>query len=276
MAANHGNLFTCGHSATMADSAQARGAARGEQVATSRMAGDRTAFHKVSSRRIAFAHWRHHATQTACRLGYMLAMYTGLRAISNRVSSRRYAVSAIRQFDRRVCDCADQSGNDSLLLRIHARRPPDALPADTRAGMISVAVQQAGSCWQRCVQQLLRMTSHFGCGDIEMAFYERQTGIVIYGVRNMTAGNSARWRQQTSLTAVADHHREIAIVVQSVVGLLEEQGIHCTFASPDQCVELSVDDRLLQAERRNRARSALRRRYHRLWKRLGITAEVQA
>jgi len=206
------------------------------------------------------------------RWGYLLSMYTGLRAFFNQLTDtlrRRSigdpALSAGRMDGLCVPFPADAFPSD-LLIRVHTRSI--ALPG-VRAGMISVAVyltSVTGASRLSWRHRLLRWTSHFGCGDVEIAFYESDQVITLYGFRNIIAGNSRRLGLRLPTTAVPDDPHTSALVIAAIVQQLTDSGHRVRLASPTECVRLAVDDRLLPAHRRGRTRSCLRRRYRELWR----------
>ncbi|MCR9197582.1 MAG: hypothetical protein NXI04_02960 [Planctomycetaceae bacterium] len=207
------------------------------------------------------------------RWGYLLAMYTGLRAIFNRLTDtlrRRSigdpALSAGRLDGLCVPFPADAFASD-LVIRVHTRSI--ALPG-VRAGMISVAAcltSVTGATRLSWRHRLLRWTSHFGCGDVEIAFYESDQAVTLYGFRNIIAGNSRRLRMRLPATAVPDDPHTSALVIAAIVQRLTDGGQRVRLASPAECVSLAVNDRLLPAHRRGRAQTSLRRRYRELWRR---------
>lgn len=208
------------------------------------------------------------------RWGYLLAMYTGLRAIFNQFTDalrRRsigdHAALSVRRMDGLCVPFPADAFPSDLAIRVHTRSPP--LPG-VGAGIISVAAcltagsEQPRVSWRH---RLLRWTSHFGCGDVEIAFYECDQTVTLYGFRNIIAGNSRRLGLRLPATALPDDSHTSALLIAGIMNRLTDSGHRVRLASPAECVHLAVDDRLLPAHRRSCALTFLRRHYRELWRR---------
>ena len=200
------------------------------------------------------------------RAGYILAMYTGARAAYNRSRNAFLTQPKAAVIDgqrRRLTHTA------VLLIRVHARIPPHSLPPDRRAGMVSIKVASPGI--SRALYALLCVTSHFGCGHVEIAFYEENGCVVFYGLRNTLKANAerlgSRFLPRTNFPRNRDD--EIAIL-NEVSRILESNGLKTSLAAPGDCVKLSVNDILLHPERRHKTMDSLQNLYARIWKRVTL------
>lgn len=200
------------------------------------------------------------------RAGYIVAMYTGLRAASNRVRSLFLPTPRAA-----ILDGLEFSVDDlfQMRIRVHARSPPGSITANRCAGMLSIWLTSPGTIPP--LYGLLRMTSHFGCGHIEIAFYEEHDTIIFYAIRNIVRSNAERigctyFFRNLNLRRNSD---EIALL-QKLSLTLNSLGLKTSFASPDDCVDFSVDNQLLRPEKRTRIRSTLRKKYVRIWNTLQL------
>lgn len=194
------------------------------------------------------------------RRGYYLAMYSGVRAMANRMRSRRAQLPARLA----VMDGTEtvDSKLGELLVRVHGRAAP-ARERGAHHGILSLRqVQPQISRW---IYRLLCSTSHFGCGHVEVAFFERNGVVTLYAVRNIASANARR----IGLRGLAARMRliragEAARTLHCVAGLLAARGYAVQHASPEHCLALTVDERLIAAARRPSAQASLRRKYERL------------
>lgn len=203
------------------------------------------------------------------RLGYLLAMYSGLRAVSNRVRHRFLPRSKVSKLDRHVIDLADAE----LVLRVHARVPAHEELRDRSAGMISVKLRRPGL--SRLPYSLACLTSHFGCGQIEVAFYEEGERVVCYGLRDIVRANLKRigWEALLGNRYLEGDEDVETTVLRFVLEALKEGGFEASLASPADCVRYSVDLALVAPKRAERMLRALHRRYARIARRVGQPEE---
>ena len=195
----------------------------------------------------------------AFRIGYLCAMYSGLRAVSNRIQALMTPPLRSASLNRMTMQLP---GGETVVVAVH-RRP--TAPTDHRhSGMISVRL--VVSHVRHPLYSLFCLTSHFGCGHIEIAFYECEGRIVLYAVRNILKSNAERIGVGRLFEAFPLQANDDEIsVLQQIREVLHQQGLETSFASPDECVALAVDNRLLHPARQARARAALKRKYTRLW-----------
>lgn len=205
------------------------------------------------------------------RVGYFFAMYTGLRAATNRMASWKRPHLKAHMIDHHELAL----GTGEFCVRVHSRAAPLSIPTMARAGMISLAVLSTAGPSISPRHRLMRRTSHFGCGDLEIAVYETADKLTIYGVRNIVAGNSLRIGWMIPDAVGVFRHQDVAVVIRDLVMYLGEGGLHVDFAPPDDCVNLSVDDRLLPHDRRDRVKSSLRRYYVKLWKQIAALGTLK-
>lgn len=117
----------------------------------------------------------------------------------------------------------------------------------------------------RWTYRYLCLTSHFGRAHAEVAFHVRGGEITVYGVRNIARANADR----LGLSRLSGRLRlagieEEAWILQLVATALQRAGLVVRLASAQECVDLSVNDRLLPPGRRAHVRATLLRRYARL------------
>ena len=192
---------------------------------------------------------------------YILLMYTGLRALFN-------------LWRERCCDDGGPTGQisgtavDSEPLGkfdvfVHRRPAPiDATP-NVRFGMISV--RQRRSSINRWLYHYLLLTSHFGCGHLEVAYYETDDFVVFYGIRNILKSNVDR----LGLRTVGDKlrlatHGENILVLQELASLLAMRELTTSFATGRECVRLAVRAELLNPQSQDLILSNLEKKYDRL------------
>ncbi|MCB9872141.1 MAG: hypothetical protein H6837_19960 [Planctomycetes bacterium] len=194
------------------------------------------------------------------RRGYYLAMYSGVRALWNRAHSRaRPLPPPLRALCGVRLPCA---GVGELALRVHARRGPMGAAVGSDHGFFSLRLVVPGvGAW---TYRFLCATSHFGCGHVEVAFYEIEGVVTFYGVRNLASGNAHRlgWRQLAKRLQLTLGQE--ACILGALSRLLRENGFAVAHAAPRDCVDLSVDDRLVPVDAALRVRRSLQRKYQRL------------
>jgi hypothetical protein len=162
-----------------------------------------------------------HILMATHRLWYMLATYSGIRAFTNRVlSAFRHRAVQIAPLHGTLVS-SDQLGDIAIF--VHSRGRPASGARAANYGMISVRQQRPKI--SRFVYQYFCLTSHFGLGHLEIAFYEQGRRITFYGVRNIARSNALR----LGLTRVAEKLRitkrdEELLVISEIALLLEAHG----------------------------------------------------
>lgn len=210
------------------------------------------------------------ATSFLYRFGYLLSMYTGLRAANNRVRHAFLPQLQVAKLSGRKLQLPE---SDRLKIRVHARVASDAMPSDQQAGMISLTLVSPKI--PRPLYALLCMTSHFGCGHIEVAIIEKNGGVVIHGIRNIVAANADRIGCRSFVRKLQlGNDEDEAALLRELSRSLDAVGLTPRFAHPRDCVELSVNHQLLHPSRRGKVRSALRRRYRRIWRKAGVDPDT--
>lgn len=193
------------------------------------------------------------------RYGYYAAMHSGLRAAYNRARAPRGLP------DERLRRLNSVTVGDGVLCDawVHTRPHSTRRSKRDRHGMISLRLRR--SPLPRWLYHVICATSHFGDGHFEIAFYWRDDVVTFYAIRNIAEGSARR----LGLTATAERlrltkSRESIQVLRSVAAALAAIGVRCNHASAEECIALSVDDRLLTARARSRAITHWRRRYRSL------------
>ncbi|MBL8812107.1 MAG: hypothetical protein JNM43_18220 [Planctomycetaceae bacterium] len=198
------------------------------------------------------------------RSAYVFAIYSGIRAVANRVHSHflpvpRVAVidGAIIQFDETV----------SFKVRVHGKILPSMNDATRVGGMISVYLMHPGI--RRSLYSLLRVSSHFGCGHIELAFYENDSTVCVFAVRNILRSNLDRigcktWFRSLSFSTEQDE----LLVLARILKQLRAMNLNAHLVSPAECVDLAVSPWLLRPQIRCRAITALTKKYERMTRRI--------
>ena len=195
------------------------------------------------------------------RYGYYAAMYSGLRAAYNRLRSRRAIPN--QRLQRLHSSCVIVGRSALFDARVYARRQPADGGPRADHGVISLRLRRPPM--PRWLYRIICATSHFGDGHVEVAFYWRGNAVTVYAVRNIAAGNVHR----LGLAAAAARlritsARESLSVLRGVADALKAIGLQVGHAIPEECIALSVDDRLLAAGDRERAVTHWRRHYRRL------------
>ena len=199
------------------------------------------------------------------RRWYLVATYSGIRAFANRTRSLFRALGVPIAPIHRTRISSEKLGD--IVVFVHSRKCPPSGSDEANYGMISVRQQRPGM--SRLLYWYFCLTSHFGLGHMEIAFYEQQRRLTFYGVRNIARSNALR----LGLTMIADklllikRDEELHVILE-VGRLLEEHGIAANFAGSDECVNLSVCARLLHPAVQGRALDALKRKYERLQRKL--------
>jgi hypothetical protein len=135
--------------------------------------------------------------------------------------------------------------------------------------MISVYLMHPGI--PRSLYSLLRVSSHFGCGHIELAFCEKEGSVCVFAVRNILRSNLHRlgfsaWSRNLSLRT----ERDEIVVLARIHEELRRQGLDLYLASPAECVDLAVTPWLLRSKTRDRTVTALTRKYERMARQFAV------
>lgn len=203
---------------------------------------------------------------TLYRGGYLLAVYTGLRAAFNYTRSAFLPQPRMGALDGKRLHLNDLV---QVSVRVHARAPAHSLPPYRRAGMISIGL--ASPQVPRPLYALLCMTSHFACGHIEIAFYEEPNRVVFYGIRNIIKGNADRIGCKFLLRNLQlSEHKDEIVLLRKVIQAVHDHGMETSFAAPQDCVKLSVNRLLLHPKRRDKILATLQKKYARIWKQVGV------
>ena len=204
------------------------------------------------------------------RILYLFAMYTGLRAASNQARSLflpRTRASIIHGSILRV------GGSANIEIHVNTRVAPKGLRPGTKAGMISVSLVEPNI--PKPLYWLLRLTSHFGTGHVEIAFYEEGETIVFFAIRNIIRSNINRLgmvRRFRSLQ-LGSNSDEINVAKQ-IATTFFSCGIPVVFAAPETCIELSVNRSLLNPKTHDKALEAMTRKYKYIASRIDTRHEV--
>lgn len=155
----------------------------------------------------------------------------------------------------------------AVRIRVNARPSPKASDAEARAGMISLYLESPGI--SSLLYTFMRMTSHFGYGHVEIAFYEANDKVTFFAVRNILRSNIDRLRLNQNFDSLkfSSDDDEI-ILLRGILHKLNSLGIKASFATPDECVSLAVNPSLLVPKQRIETIEALRRKYQRIEKKL--------
>jgi len=193
-------------------------------------------------------------------------MYTGARALFNVV--RSFTLPGLRAgiLDFETMEI-DELG--LVKVRVNSRSPPRMLGAGRKAGMISVQLISPGI--SGVLYALLRITSHFGCGHVEIAFYETNERIIVFGIRDIVRSNIERIGLQKTfckLTLFSDDDE--VDLLRRILQELRVRGVSCNLASPKECVTLALNQSLLKPEKCDRVIKALTKRYRRITKQLAM------
>lgn len=186
-------------------------------------------------------------------------MFSGFRAVYNRLCSNLYTDSHV-QFKLHGTNLHTQ-GMGEVKIHVHSRQGPGAFRYEADFGMVSI--QQLHPKISSMLYKYFCLTSHFGCGHFEIAFYERNGEVTLYAIRNTACSNACR----IGFTLVGE---ELALPARDedamllLVQLLERNGFTVNFADSSECVKLSVTSRLLNHDSKSHTMDILRKRYDRL------------
>ena len=192
-------------------------------------------------------------------------MYTGARALLNLLLSTRYDPGRASVLEGRSLTLPDLG---KACIRVHGRARPAQGRSEAKYGMISLSLQNPGV--NHFLYRIIRLTSHFGCGHLEMAFVDSGEGMEIYAIRNILKSNISRVHLERffgSLKNFRDRDELRALI--GVISELESLGIDCRLAHPSKCCRLAVSPVLLNSGTRDIALATLHRKYERLSKKLG-------
>lgn len=189
------------------------------------------------------------------RYGYYAAMYTGLRALYNRARGMRRTLDPRLQGVTQV-----QLGNEMLRARCHARPRPRCGSSDASFCLVSLRLQEPPLV--RWLYRALCATSHFGDGHLEVALYLEGDVARLYACRNIVRANARR----LGLVCVADRlrlrrRRESTRALRAVADALSSCGFSVDHATPEECVAISTDGRLLRPASRGATLRGLHRKY---------------
>ncbi|MEZ5962436.1 MAG: hypothetical protein R3F56_01195 [Planctomycetota bacterium] len=196
----------------------------------------------------------------AYRHAYYLAMYSGLLALANRVQvgwrCRPLDLGLQRLHGTRVA--CPQLG--ALIVHVHSRPGPHGCRGRGNHGLFSLRQEEPGV--RRWIYRLVCATSHFGCGHVEVAFFEHAGRVTFFGIRNIASANAHRLglRRLSTRFRLARFGEEVR-VMRLVTGLVGASGFAVEHASAQECVDWCVDDRLLPRECAAGVRRSLHRRY---------------
>ncbi len=204
---------------------------------------------------------------TLYRWAYVVCAFTGLRAAFNRAWCRllRGGTSVDRLQEARI-----QAGRcGTLRVAVHRR----ARVGTPRFGMVSL--RQERPRMNRVLYRYLCLTSHFGCGHVEVAFYEAAGQVTLYAVRNSARSHAHRlgWRR---IAQRLGSEKDDVDVVRALVERLERVGCSVRLAPARECVELALNRRLVHPRSLRRTRVALEKKYRRLPRALGTPSAVPA
>jgi hypothetical protein len=200
------------------------------------------------------------------RILYLFAMYSGLRAAFNRWRSSCLPQPIAKRLDHREFPL---NTNIVVRIRVHARYNPRLKGSECIPGMFSVSLVTPGI--HPITYRLWQLTSHFGCGHIELAFFEEQGVVHLYAVRNILRSNMERagFRTLSNRLALANERDEI-MVLKQIMQLLDYDGLPAVIESPEVCVDLAVTESLLDPQTCQRSIQTLLRKYRRINKRVEI------
>jgi len=205
--------------------------------------------------------WVQALRNSACRQWYYFAMYSGMRAFMNRAKSSLLALDPEIEALHGVRESSKELGD--LVLYVHSRVRPSAANKSGNFGVFSL--RQSSPNVGRWTNQFFCLTSHFGCGHVEIAFFENDGEVTFYGIRNIASANahrlgfsglSARFRLAKS--------GEDALVLRFISKFLEEKGFAAKHATAHDCVNFAVDNRLLPRESDVKVKTSLYQKYERL------------
>lgn len=201
---------------------------------------------------------------------YLLAMYSGVRAALNQIRGcflPRLRVAILHGSTLRLNSSGD------VKVCVNARTPSGMLNSDVKAGMISIYLLAPGI--PTSLYRLLRLTSHFGTGHIEMAFYEHGDAIVFFAVRNILRSNIERVRMGKQFSNLRFNSKDDEIIaLQLIFQALYSRGIQATFAPPEECIKLAISKSLLNKSTRDRTIDSMLRRYRHIERQIKLHNQI--
>jgi hypothetical protein len=201
---------------------------------------------------------------------YLLAMYTCVRAALNQIHGfflPLLRVSILHGSTLRLNSSGD------VKVCVNAKMPSGTLNSDVKAGMFSIYLLAPGI--PTSLYRLLRLTSHFGTGHIEMAFYEHGDAIVFFAVRNILRSNIERLGMGIQFSNLGFNSKDDEIIaLQLIFQDLGSRGIEVAFAPPEECIELAISKSLLIKKTRDRTIDSMLRRYKRIEKQIKFQNQV--
>jgi hypothetical protein len=204
---------------------------------------------------------RHFLPSAICRYIYLLAVYSGLRAAAN--YARSWNCGQAPQAALLNGTTTSTVATGPLTLSVNTRPPPISASRAVSYGIISIRQQKPSiSAW---LYRYLCLTSHFGRGHVEIAFYETADTVTFYAIRNIAKSNASRLRLYGTASQLSfAKRREDRIVLRHVSRLLESKGIQPKIADPHECVALSVNEWLLPPDSQSTTLKTLARKYEKL------------
>ncbi len=205
--------------------------------------------------------WFERTRNSVCRWWYYLAMYSGLRALLNCARSKFFALDPNIESLNGIQVSSEKLGE--LIFYVHPRSRPLAAKENGKYGVFSI--QQQNPSIGRAAYRFFCQTSHFGCGHVEIAFYERGGEVTFYGVRNIARANASRiGLVNLSKRLQLIKRDEDALVLSAASRMLRTKGFETRHARPDECLNLAVNSRLLRYSVNVITLSTLYRKYDKL------------
>lgn len=191
---------------------------------------------------------------------YLVAMYTGIRAAFNNVCSICHPPLLAASLNG---ESFEIPGLGRLRIRVRAKRPRFISGRKREIGMISI--HMVSPKINRLQYALLRLTSHFGCGHVEIVFFEADDCITCFGIRDILRSNIARLGLQNLFRELPSfHHKyEVALLTQ-IFHLLSDRGFAARLAPPEKCVSLAVNQSLVNPKKYPATVVSLTKKYRRL------------
>lgn len=213
-------------------------------------------------------HKKKYLIQIRCRKYiYLFSMYTGIRAVWNLVLNilvRSNQAQAILKYLHRSFFVFEKMGPFKCYL--HFRPPPVSQFHGKKYGMISARLlhPQINSV----IYRYFCLTSHFGSGHIEAAFYVENGNCVIYAMRNTAKSNAVRlgWRRTGKNLSLGK--AEEIVMFELFSRALKRFYSKVYLASPHESLLLAVDKRLLHPEKREKSLDIFKRRYEKIYTKL--------
>lgn len=159
-------------------------------------------------------------------------------------------------------------GDSGLVrIRVHGKKRPANGLFSAKYGMISIELVYSGI--HPFLDRILLLTSHFGCGHLEMAYMDKNDRLEIYAVRNIAKANVSRFRlgkifSSLKLITMKEEH----LVLSKILSVLSNRGMSCGMASPHECCRLAISPGLLKSKTERITREWLLRKYQRISRKL--------